>query len=220
MQSTTICIWATVCISHRMWQWHDDVIKWKQFPRYWPFARWLTIIIWQVSYIQYLLACQKSQRSTPYNIVKMAFLESGFSAVTILGGGWLQSPASDGPPWFVRGIYRSPVISPHKGQWRGALMFSLIRVWINGCVNNSEVGDLRRHGAHYGVIVMETIRFCQLAFRLLIKTSLIMCHWKSTKTFMLISTYVSFCKKPCFSEPWDISQLCRISGSQPDFNCW
>ena len=32
--------------------------------------RWLTIIIWQVSYIQYLLACQKSQRSTPYNIVK------------------------------------------------------------------------------------------------------------------------------------------------------
>ena len=33
-------------------------------------SRWLAIIIWQVSYIQYLLACQKSQRSTPYNIVK------------------------------------------------------------------------------------------------------------------------------------------------------
>ena len=28
---------------------------------------------------------------------------------------------------FVRGIHRSP----HKGQWRGALMFSLICVWIN-----------------------------------------------------------------------------------------
>ena len=27
-----------------------------------------------------------------------------------------------------------PVGSPHKGQWRGALMFSLICVWINGCV--------------------------------------------------------------------------------------
>ena len=39
---------------------HDDVIKWKPFPRYWP---------------------------------------------------------------FVRGIHRSPVSSPHKGQWRGALMF-------------------------------------------------------------------------------------------------
>ena len=42
---------------------HDNVMKWKYFPRYWS---------------------------------------------------------------FVRGIHRSPVNSPHKGQWRGALMFSLI----------------------------------------------------------------------------------------------
>ena len=73
------------------WNWHDDVIKWKHFPRYWP---------------------------------------------------------------FVRGIHRSPVNSPHKGQWRGALMFSLICVWINGSVNNREAGDLRCYGAHYDVIVM------------------------------------------------------------------
>ena len=26
---------------------------------------------------------------------------------------------------FVRGIHRSPVNSPHKGQWDGALMFSV-----------------------------------------------------------------------------------------------
>ena len=71
---------------------HDDVIKWKHFPSYWP---------------------------------------------------------------FVRGIHRSPVNSPHKGQWRGALMFSLICVWINGWVNNDEAGDLRRSQAHYDVIVME-----------------------------------------------------------------
>ena len=70
---------------------HDDVIKWKHFPRYWP---------------------------------------------------------------FVRGIHRSPVNSPHKGQWRGALIFTLICVWINGCVNNREAGDLRRYCAHYGVTVM------------------------------------------------------------------
>ena len=56
---------------------------------------------------------------------------------------------------FVRGIQRSPVNSPHKGQWRGALMFSLICSWINGWVNNREAGDLRRHRAHYDVIVME-----------------------------------------------------------------
>ena len=52
------------------------------------------------------------------------------------------------------GIHRSPVNSPRKGQWRGALMFSLICVWINGWVNNREAGDLRRYRSHYDVIVM------------------------------------------------------------------
>ena len=71
---------------------HDDVIKWKHFPFYWP---------------------------------------------------------------FVRGIHRAPGKSPHKGQWRGALMFSLICVWINDWINNREAGDLRRYCAHYDVIVMD-----------------------------------------------------------------
>ena len=70
---------------------HDDVIKWKHFPRYWPFAR---------------------------------------------------------------EIHRSPVNFPHKGQWRGTLMFSLIYAWINDWVNNREAGDLRRQHGHYDVIVM------------------------------------------------------------------
>ena len=70
---------------------HDDVIKWKHIPRYWP---------------------------------------------------------------FVRRIHRSPVNSPHKGQWRGALMFSLICVWINDWVNNGEAGNLRRYRIHYDVTVM------------------------------------------------------------------
>ena len=51
------------------------------------------------------------------------------------------------------GIHRSPVNSPHIGQWRGALMF-FIRVCINGWVNNREAGDLRRHRVHYDVTVM------------------------------------------------------------------
>ena len=55
---------------------------------------------------------------------------------------------------FVRGIHRSPVNSPRKGQWREALMFSFICVWINGCVNNRQAGDLRRYRAHYDVTVM------------------------------------------------------------------
>ena len=80
---------SSLIVAHR----YDDVIKWKHFPRNWP---------------------------------------------------------------FVRGIHRSPVNSPHKGQWRGALMFSLIYVWINDWVNNREAGDLRRYRAHSDVIVMST----------------------------------------------------------------
>ena len=70
---------------------HDTVIKWKHFPRCWP---------------------------------------------------------------FVRGIQWSPVNSPHKGQWCRTLMFSLICGRINSWVNNGEAGELRRHRAHYDVIIM------------------------------------------------------------------
>ena len=70
---------------------HNDVIKWKHFPAYWP---------------------------------------------------------------FVGGIQRSPVNSPHKGQWCGALIFSLICVCINGWVNNRYAGNLRRYHAHYDVTIM------------------------------------------------------------------
>ena len=52
------------------------------------------------------------------------------------------------------GIHRSPVNSPHKGQWRGALMFSLLCAWTNGWVNDLNTSYLRRHRAHYDVPVM------------------------------------------------------------------
>ena len=84
---TTSPLLMTICfIAH-----HDDVIKWKHFPRYWP---------------------------------------------------------------FVRGIHRSRWIPRTKGQWRGALIFSLICAWINDWVNNRETGDLKRHCDHYDVIIM------------------------------------------------------------------
>ena len=91
-------VWRNHLNIHMWWSGdiyiHDDVIKWKYFPRYWP---------------------------------------------------------------FVRGIHRRPVNSPHKGQWRGALMVSLICVWIDGWVNNRKGGDLRRHRGHYDVTVMRRI---------------------------------------------------------------
>ena len=51
----------------------------------------------------------------------------------------------------------SPSNSPHKGQWRGDLMFSLICAWIKGWANNREAGDLGCHRAHDDVIVMNHI---------------------------------------------------------------
>ena len=84
---------------------HDDVVKWKHFPRYRP---------------------------------------------------------------FVRGIHLSPVNSPHKGQWRRALTFSLICVWINGWVNNREASHLRRNQAHYDVIVMVNYSLGGLKYIMLI----------------------------------------------------
>ena len=51
---------------------------------------------------------------------------------------------------IVRGIHRSPVNSPDKGQWRRALMFSLICTWTNGW----DTGDLRHLHAHYDSTVM------------------------------------------------------------------
>ena len=46
---------------------------------------------------------------------------------------------------FVRGIHRSPVDSPHKGQSRVALIFSFMCAGKYGWANSRNAGDLRRH---------------------------------------------------------------------------
>ena len=51
-----------------------------------------------------------------------------------------------GPRWIPR----------TKASDAGLWCFLLIRVWINGWVNNGETGDLRRYRAHYDVIVMRS----------------------------------------------------------------
>ena len=49
--------------------------------------------------------------------------------------------------------------SPVNGEFpaQRPVTRSLIRAWINGSVNNREAGDLRRHRAHYNVIVMNCL---------------------------------------------------------------
>ena len=42
----------------------------------------------------------------------------------------------------------------HKGQWRGAWIFSSICAWTNVFAKNQDPADLRRHRTHYDVRVM------------------------------------------------------------------
>ena len=93
----------------------------------------------------------------------------------------------------MRAIHRSPVNSPHKGRWSGALIFSLICVWINGWVNSREVGDLRRYRAHYDVTVMimtHRLRGIQNTSVLLNGLTEANCNNSSTEWYFTRSHYV------------------------------
>ena len=88
---------------------------------------------------------------------------------------------------FKRGIHRSPVNSPHKGQWRGALMFSLICARINVWVNSREAGDSRRHRAHYDAVIMRRSHGYECATRMQYERG---SHWPvdGSRWFKLIRT--------------------------------
>ena len=55
---------------------------------------------------------------------------------------------------FVRGITGHRWIPLTKASGAELWCFLWSAPWINGCVNNRDVGNLRRHRAHYDVIVM------------------------------------------------------------------
>ena len=89
----------------------------------------------------------------------LPILTTSFMLFSIFIAWWRHQMKKHFPRYwpFVREIHRSAVNSPHRGQWRGALMFSLICAWINGWVNNREAGHLRRYRAHYYITVMGMI---------------------------------------------------------------
>ena len=60
-----------------------------------------------------------------------------------------------------------------------------IRAWINGWVNNHEAGDLRRHRAHYEVIVMK----CVIGNFYLVWVAL----WKWPCFFEYMLLYAQYC---------------------------
>ena len=76
-------------------------------------------------------------------------------------GGWYRNKSrSHDHQWrhqmetFSALLVLGAVNSPHKGQWRGALMFSLIYAGTSGWVNDRDAGDLRRHRARYDVNIL------------------------------------------------------------------
>ena len=97
-----------------------------------------------------------------YSQINYLSIKTMRAAIFLLYSWYIFISHDDGIKWkhfprdwpFVRGIHRSPVNSPHKDQWRGALMFSLICACINGRENNREAGDLGRHRVHHDVTVM------------------------------------------------------------------
>ena len=100
----------------------------------------------------------------------------------------------------------SPVNSPHKGQWRGALMLLWSALWINGWVNNREAGDLRHHSAHYDVIVMNNNQVTQ-RWRILVNKS-----YESAKKYNITKTKTTHNKTICVLCDVCISTTGLISG--------
>ena len=101
---------------------------------------------------------------------------------------------------FVQRIHHSPVNSPHKGQWRGALMFSLIWAWANSWVNNRDASDLRRHCAHYDVTAMWNL--FQNVFITAMSAKGITCL-KNNSMYQIYADHVlNFRLCHCFSANW------------------
>ena len=78
------------------------------------------IILLTILYL-YVYACLSVGNSQIYIYGMMTSANGTFSALLAICAG------------------NSPVNSRHKGQWCGALMFSLICAWINGWVNNERL---------------------------------------------------------------------------------
>ena len=123
----------------------------------------------------------------------------------------------------------SPVNSPHKGQWRGALIFSSNCAWINGWVNNREAGNLRRHCAHYDGIVMYKFSHTSQLNQLLHTSYFtwpdeihqyiiaIHCIYLSTASTALVRAQCTICTITHIIHSEENSQ-CHIDGSRtPDY---
>ena len=82
------------------------------------------------------------------------------SEITVVNANLYMMPSSNGNISALQALYvwnwreTGDFPSQRPYQWRRALMFSLICVWINCWVWNREAGHLRHHRAHNDILVM------------------------------------------------------------------
>ena len=150
---------------------------------YWPISKLQRFNRWSLGMYKYLLPTFYDECSylsmSALNEIHVSNRGQRWDWITTTAIVWilfifdfpLHSPYDDVIKWkhflrywpFVRGSHRSPVNSPHKGQWHGVLMFSLICARTNGWANNRGASDLKRHRVHHDVTVMSKMQraWCQ-----------------------------------------------------------
>ena len=114
---------------------------------------------------------------------------------------------------LCEGNHRLPVDFPHKCQWRGALMLSLICAWTNGWANNRDARDLSCHCAHYDVtVMMPTARPCWMGNvgRQLLLVSL------SWHIFILLSLFIWRVS----THKWNVPANNSRNAEMGDMNSW
>ena len=89
----------------------------------------------------------------------------------------------------------------HKGQWRKALMFSLVCTWTYDWESTRDVADLRHHRVHYGVTVMILAWWQQSSI-----------HWKSS--FSGNAIFIEVLKYLCCN--WCHSRILPITFVAPE----
>ena len=160
-----ICHWFGC---ERYHQEHDDVIKWKHFPRYWTFVRgihWSPVKPPPPPPPQHT---HTKKRPVTVRFGVLFHLHLNIQLSKQSWGWWFETPSC--PLWrhcdesyaintcsgLVHGTSGSKQINMvnQKDQWRGALMFHIICAWTNNWANNREADDLRCHRAHYDANVV------------------------------------------------------------------
>ena len=135
---SSICVWGFVLVACWMsWLIEENTnIKWRPAQNNISHKIYMVCTLYFCVFVWYKPISAKIFRLTSLALGMMTSSNRNLFRAT-------------GPLWGEFTSPRSPVNSPHKGQWRGALMFSFICVWINGWVNNLEAGNLRRYRVHY-----------------------------------------------------------------------